>query len=172
MLDEAAVAEALRSGRLGGAALDVFAEEPLPAGSPLDGAPNLLATPPCRGCHRAVQCSHQLAYCPRGGSALVLGSGGVHCPPWRVFGRGPGTCPAEEFERSRCRASGIGAPINAKAGPKTRHGLTGTAATDAGGGARDCPSRWQEWAFPTSPSLAGDLRSNEPALGMRPLRHP
>jgi len=30
----------------------------------------------------------------------------------------PALAPAEEFERSRCRASGIGAPINAKAGPK------------------------------------------------------
>jgi len=49
VLDEAAVAEALHAGRLGGAALDVFAEEPLPAGSPLDGAPNLLATPHVAG---------------------------------------------------------------------------------------------------------------------------
>lgn len=49
VLDEAAVAEALHSGRLGGAAIDVFAEEPLPAGSPLAGAPNLLATPHVAG---------------------------------------------------------------------------------------------------------------------------
>lgn len=49
VVDETAVAEALHSGRLGGAALDVFAEEPLPAGSPLDGAPNLIATPHVAG---------------------------------------------------------------------------------------------------------------------------
>ncbi|MDI3403584.1 D-2-hydroxyacid dehydrogenase [Streptomyces cavernicola] len=36
---------ALRSGRLGGAALDVFREEPLPADSPLWDAPGLLVSP-------------------------------------------------------------------------------------------------------------------------------
>ncbi|MEW6751885.1 MAG: D-2-hydroxyacid dehydrogenase [Candidatus Latescibacterota bacterium] len=41
--------EALRSGRIGGAALDVLAEEPLPAGHPLWTAPNFLMTPHCAG---------------------------------------------------------------------------------------------------------------------------
>ena len=49
VVDEAAVAEALRSRRLGGAALDVFEQEPLPAGSPLTGCPNLLLTPHVAG---------------------------------------------------------------------------------------------------------------------------
>ncbi len=49
IVDEAAVAEALRSGHLGGAALDVFATEPLPGGSPLVGCPNLLLTPHIAG---------------------------------------------------------------------------------------------------------------------------
>ncbi len=49
VVDEAAVAAALRAGKLGGAALDVFDAEPLPAGSPLAGCPNLLLTPHVAG---------------------------------------------------------------------------------------------------------------------------
>lgn len=45
LVDEAALATALRSGHLGGAALDVFSEEPLPAGHVLRGVPGLILTP-------------------------------------------------------------------------------------------------------------------------------
>lgn len=45
VVDEPALIEALRAGRLGGAALDVFAEEPLPPGSPLWEMPNVLVSP-------------------------------------------------------------------------------------------------------------------------------
>ena len=49
IVDEDALVEALRGGRLAGAAFDVFATEPLPAGSPLWDAPNLWITPHMAG---------------------------------------------------------------------------------------------------------------------------
>ena len=45
LIVEADLATALRDGTISAAALDVFAEEPLPEGSPLRDAPNLLLTP-------------------------------------------------------------------------------------------------------------------------------
>jgi D-2-hydroxyacid dehydrogenase (NADP+) len=44
-IDHAALIDALGSGALGGAFLDVWPEEPLPAGSPLWGVPHLFLTP-------------------------------------------------------------------------------------------------------------------------------
>ncbi|HTO05655.1 MAG TPA: D-2-hydroxyacid dehydrogenase [Myxococcota bacterium] len=45
IVDETALYELLRAGRLGGAYLDVFAAEPLPRESPLWTAPNVIVTP-------------------------------------------------------------------------------------------------------------------------------
>lgn len=45
LVDETALAQLLEAGRLGGAALDATAVEPLPADSPLRTAPNLILTP-------------------------------------------------------------------------------------------------------------------------------
>jgi len=49
VIDEEALAEALRRGRLGGAALDVFVEEPLPADSEMWDLPNTIVTPHSSG---------------------------------------------------------------------------------------------------------------------------
>src|SRR5881394_3904056 len=45
LIDEAALSDALRSGSVAAAALDVFETEPLPADSPLREVPNLVLTP-------------------------------------------------------------------------------------------------------------------------------
>ena len=55
VVDEAALIDALRSGPLAWAALDVFAEEPLPAEHPLWAMPNVLITPHCAGEFRGYE---------------------------------------------------------------------------------------------------------------------
>lgn len=49
LIDDAAVVEALKEGRLGGAALDVFTREPLEAESPYWDLPNVIITPHTSG---------------------------------------------------------------------------------------------------------------------------
>ena len=49
IIDEVALAAALRAGTLGGAAIDVFGAEPLPASPHFDGCPNLVLTPHIAG---------------------------------------------------------------------------------------------------------------------------
>jgi phosphoglycerate dehydrogenase-like enzyme len=48
-VDEPALVRALQEGRIGGAALDVFEEEPLPKDSPLWGMPNVIVSPHMAG---------------------------------------------------------------------------------------------------------------------------
>ncbi|MFZ1104638.1 MAG: NAD(P)-dependent oxidoreductase, partial [Hyphomicrobiaceae bacterium] len=55
VVDEPALIQALQEGRLAAAALDVTAEEPLPAASPLWSLPNVLLTPHTAGETRAYE---------------------------------------------------------------------------------------------------------------------
>lgn len=52
LVDDEAVIEALANGRLGGAALDVFTQEPLPSSSPYWDLPNVIITPHTSGAMR------------------------------------------------------------------------------------------------------------------------
>jgi phosphoglycerate dehydrogenase-like enzyme len=54
IFDEDALTAALQSGALGGASLDVFRVEPLPADSPLWDLPNVMITPHSSGTHDRV----------------------------------------------------------------------------------------------------------------------
>src|SRR6185437_6385564 len=49
IVDESAMLEALSSGRILGAGLDVFTTEPLPPGHPLTALSNVVITPHCAG---------------------------------------------------------------------------------------------------------------------------
>lgn len=61
-VDEGALAEAVREGRLGGAALDVFETEPLPESSPLWALDNVIVSP------------HAAGGRPQGAEALLRGN--------------------------------------------------------------------------------------------------
>ena len=62
-MDEDALVDALEAGRLAGAALDVFATEPLPRDSRLLRAPRLLLTPHLAGAADDVVRHHTEVIC-------------------------------------------------------------------------------------------------------------
>jgi phosphoglycerate dehydrogenase-like enzyme len=70
IVDEMALAGALKSKAIAGAALDCFAVEPLPNESPLRGLPNLILTPHMIG--HTVEAHHSLEVATRENLGLIL----------------------------------------------------------------------------------------------------
>jgi phosphoglycerate dehydrogenase-like enzyme len=70
IVDEAALADALKSKAIAGAALDCFSVEPLPATSPLRGLPNAILTPHMIG--HTVEAHHSLEVATRENLDLIL----------------------------------------------------------------------------------------------------
>lgn len=73
LIDEAALVKALCDGRVGGAALDVYETEPLPADSPLRTAPNILLTPHLAASTAEAQTRVGIEIASAIGDALVKG---------------------------------------------------------------------------------------------------
>jgi D-3-phosphoglycerate dehydrogenase / 2-oxoglutarate reductase len=73
IVDETALAAALRGGSIAAAALDVFSQEPLPRDHPLRSAPNLLLTPHLGASTSEAQKSVSLEACAAVRDALVTG---------------------------------------------------------------------------------------------------
>jgi D-3-phosphoglycerate dehydrogenase len=73
VVNEAALAEAIRSGRVGGAALDVFETEPLPAGHPLLGLDQVIVTPHLAASTEEAQTTVALAIAEQVAGVLARG---------------------------------------------------------------------------------------------------
>jgi len=75
IIDEDALAEALHSGQVAGAGLDVFAAEPLPRTSPLLSAPNTVLTP--HSASVSERSTHRLSHWTIGDAVGYLNSGSI-----------------------------------------------------------------------------------------------
>ena len=112
---EDALADALRAGRIAGAALDVFDHEPLPADHPLRGVPNLVLTPHLGASTRDAQRNVAIEACEAVRDALVTGDLSAAMNATSVGGAGM---------RRAASAAGAGrpaGPAGARAGAGCAH---------------------------------------------------
>ncbi len=86
LVDEAALAEALETGQVGSAALDVFDPEPPSPGSPLLADPRVVGTPHLAGASQQVA-EESAAKVARAAARFLAGEGLEHCANPTVLGR-------------------------------------------------------------------------------------
>lgn len=86
LVDEAALADALASGQVGSAALDVFDPEPPPPGSPLLADPRVVGTPHLAGASQQVA-QESAAKVARAAARFLAGEGLEHCANPATLGR-------------------------------------------------------------------------------------
>jgi glyoxylate reductase len=86
IVDEAALAAALREGRLAGAGLDVFAREPLDPASPLLALPNVVMTPHIGSASQATR-AKMVTLAVRNLRAALAGERMPHCANPAVYDR-------------------------------------------------------------------------------------
>jgi phosphoglycerate dehydrogenase-like enzyme len=72
IVDEQALAKALREGRLAGAGLDVQEQEPLPPASELWDAPNIIITPHCSAASQQTA-AHVVEICQENLNRFIAG---------------------------------------------------------------------------------------------------
>lgn len=86
IVDESALAAALREGRLAGAGLDVFAREPLDPASPLLALPNVVLTPHIGSASEATR-AKMVTLAVRNLAAALAGERMPHCANPAVYDR-------------------------------------------------------------------------------------
>ena len=164
IVDEAALADALTSGHLAGAAVDVYSTEPITADNPLRAAPNLVLTPHLGASTAeaqdrvALEMAEQVLLALSGVTPTVRGQ--------RAGGRTRDGAAASPVRRARPAAGDPGAPAGAER-VRLRCRSPTPARSPRGSARRSGPPRWPASSrrSPTSASTPSTPTSSRTSAG-------